>query len=43
MWILTCFCYVTESNDDDWEQEFDLEDTEVDTLTEQQLTETGKA
>ncbi|PNF17062.1 hypothetical protein B7P43_G00845 [Cryptotermes secundus] len=32
-----------ESNDDDWEQEFDIEDAEVDTLSEQQLTGTGKA
>lgn len=32
-----------ESNDDDWEREFDLEDAELDTLNEQQRIETGKA
>jgi hypothetical protein len=36
-------CYFAESNDDDWEREFDIEDAEVDTLSEQQLTGTGKA
>jgi hypothetical protein len=36
-------CCFAESNDDDWEREFDIEDTEVDTLSEQQLAETGKA
>ncbi|PSN43085.1 hypothetical protein C0J52_19295 [Blattella germanica] len=34
----------TESNDDDWEREFDLEDAELDTLNEQhQMVESGKA
>ncbi|KAJ9578394.1 hypothetical protein L9F63_005383, partial [Diploptera punctata] len=32
-----------ESNDDDWEREFDLEDSEIDTLNEQQIVESGKA
>lgn len=32
-----------ESNDDDWEREFDLDDTELDSLAEQQIAGTGKA
>jgi hypothetical protein len=38
MWILSWLCCFAESNedvDDDWEREFDIEDTEVATLSEQ--------
>jgi hypothetical protein len=35
--------YFAESNDDDWEREFDIEDAEVDALSEQALNGTRKA
>jgi hypothetical protein len=39
---LCCFAESNDDVDDDWEREFDIEDTEVDTLSEQ-LAATGKA